>query len=120
MSLWEVLHTFVEGMASKMVVWYRKDFESIRDGADGKHTGHPELDTHFHVIKRAIETPNEVRQDKNYPDRKCYYAWFTGDNVYKNMHMKAVLGRTFWGKLTVVTAYFTAGLSPQEQTIWTK
>lgn len=119
MNPWRVAHNFTEGMDNEPVVWFEKDYVAARDGEDG-HTGHSEIETHLHVIKQAIENPNEVRQDKDYPKRKCYYSWFSGGRGFPNHHMKVVLESTWYGKIRVVTAYFTLDLDTREQTIWTK
>ena len=108
-------------MSGSKVYWYKEDYEDVLNGAKGNHTGaHPEIQTHFEVVKQAIENPNEIRQDRGYKDRKCYYAWFSGGKNYPNQHMKVVLKRTWRGTMIVVTAYFTASINSQEVTIWTK
>ena len=119
MNIWEVLHTFKEVMKGEKVLWFKKDFENVRDGINHS-SGHPEVETHIDVIKKAIENSDEVRIDRDNQKRKCYYAWFSGDRDYPNSHMKAVIEETWYGKLTVVTAYFTQRLVANEQTIWNK
>lgn len=114
-----MLYRFVEGMGKKPVVWYEHDYLSVKDGLNG-HTGHPEVESHLHIIKSAIENPNEVRQDVDCDSNKCYYSWFAGDHEYPNNHMKVVLGRNFFGKIVVVTAYFTSYFKKGEKTIWSK
>lgn len=91
----------------------------MRDGKKN-HTGHLEIETHFKTVREAIENPNEVRQDRNEDKRKCYYAWFSGDKDYSNQHMKVVLEHTWYGKIRVLTAYFTAFFPEGEETIWNK
>ena len=117
MSSFKVLYRYVELLAKETVKWFENDYNDLRDGKNG-HTQHPEVVTHEHVVKRAIESANQVNQDKSHKDRKCYYAWFAGDGVYKNQHMKAVVKRSFYGKLRVTTAYFTSRINPAEVELW--
>ena len=120
MSLREIFCTFIEGRSKREVVWYKSDYEAVKDGGNKQHTSHPEVGTHFEVIKKAIESPDEVKQDTAYSNRKCYYAWFSGDGTYQNQHMKVVLKERFYGKVIVITAYFTPRFKEGEKTIWSK
>ena len=101
------------------VVWFEEDYNAVRDGKKD-HTGHSEVVTHLEMVKQSIEIPDEVRQDKDYKNRKCYYAWFSGGLDYPMNHMKTVIERTWYGKLRVVTAYFTRYINGKEVTLWTK
>ena len=87
MLSWKILHTFKEGMKGDEVVWFEEDYNAVRDG-EKEHSGHPEVATHFEVVKQSVENPHEVRQDKDYKNRKCYYAWFSGGLDYPMNHMK--------------------------------
>ena len=116
MGIWDVFQKYVEGMNKDDVIWYQNDYDAVKNG--NKHHAHPEVVSHLGVIRKAIETPNEVRQDKDSSNKRCYYAWFSGDKTYPNNHMKVVIALTWYGKLKVVTAYFTNHLSSNEQTIW--
>lgn len=121
MSFRKVLYTFTEGWRSKKVVWFEGDYEAVKNGSGAHSGGHPEIATHFNIVKKAIENPDEVKQDKAKGDRKCYYAWFSGDRRYPNMHMKVVLKQSkLSGKMYVVTAYFTSGINSGETSLWTK
>ena len=121
MSLREIFYIFTEGRNKRKVVWFKSDYEIIRDGHGESHTAsHPEVETHFEVVKKAIEATDAVKQDTAYKNRKCYYTWFTGDGTYKNQHMKVVLKERFYGKLIVITAYFTPRFKEGEITIWNR
>ncbi len=115
MLSWKKRHTFTEGMEGREVVWFEEDYVAVRDGQKG-HTGHLEVETYFDVIIKAVEKPNEVRSGKK--DRNCYYAWFSGDGIYQNQHMKVVIEQTWYGVYKVVTAFFTPNFGAGEQTIW--
>jgi len=119
MLSWEILHRFTEGMHKESVVWFKEDFYAVLKGKKD-HNQHLEVESHFDIVKQAIEEPNEVRQDKDYSNRKCYYAWFSGGRDFPNQHMKVVLEHTWYGKIRVLTAYFTSGLNSGEKTIWSK
>lgn len=119
MLSWKVLHRFIEGMNQEPVVWFEEDYSAAKNG-EKHHSGHPEIGTHFDVIKEAIENPDEVRQDRNEDKRKCYYARFAGDKTYTNQYMKVVLEHTWYGKIRVLTAYFTAHFPLGEETIWSR
>ena len=114
----KILHRFKEGMNNAEVIWYEKDYLAVRNGIG--HTGSSEVESHFETVKRTIESPNEVKKDKDYADRLCYYAWFSGDIHYPNHHMKVVIKKTWRGKLIVVTAYFTSDFKTGEQDLWSK
>lgn len=119
MSSRKVLHTFVEGMLNKSVIWYEDDYTAVRDGKNG-HSGHVEIDTHFAIVRQAIETPDFVKQDRGYKNRKCYYLAFCGGRDFPNHHMKVVLVTNLFGRIKVLTAYFTDYFPQGETTIWTK
>ena len=119
MYSWKVAHSFKEGMSGDTVVWFQEDFEAVRDGKKG-HNAHPEVVSHLHIVKQTIEHPDEVRQDRGHTNRQCFYSRFSGDSVYKNQHMKVVIEQTWYGKLRVLTAYFTQNINSGEETIWTK
>jgi hypothetical protein len=109
-------------MAQAKVVWYEDNYLAVRDGTDGHHA-HKEVETHLHIVKQAIEDPNQVNKKVNKRGKgkgNCYYAWFSGGNAYPNHHMKAVVRKTIFGKLKVVTAYFTLSFSQGETMIWKK
>gem|GEM_PF-1455599 len=113
-----ILYRFTEGMNKKEVVWYERDYLAVRNGIG--HTGSPEVESHFETVRQAIENPNQVKRDKDYANRFCYYAWFSGDIHYPNHHMKVVIAKNWRGKLEVVTAYFTNTFKAGEQDVWSK
>ena len=114
----KTLHTFTEGADQKPVIWYESDYVAVREGLG--HTGSPEVESHFDAVKMTIEAPDQVRKDKNYPNRLCYYAIFPDDPYYPNHWMKVVLEQNRRGKLRVVTAYFTTEFKVGEEQIWKK
>jgi len=118
MKSWKILHTFIEGMAHAPVDWYEEDYVAVRDGQKG-HSGHLEIESQFAIVKKAIENPDFVNQDKGYKNRKCYYA-ASGSIDFPNQFMKVVIEHTWYGKIKVVTAYFTENFSNSEKNIWNK
>lgn len=117
----KIQYTFCEGMDGKEVIWYERDFLGVRHGVNHSQQ-HQEIETHFEIVKRAIEKPNQVMEDTENDKRKCYYAWFPGAKKYPNMHMKVVIEETFLAKIGlakpwVVTAYFTSHIK-ETKNIW--
>jgi hypothetical protein len=119
MTLWGVFKRYIEGMKKEDVIWYMDNYEALKNGSN-EHNCHPEVETHEHIVKQAVEDPNQVNQDKGGGDRLCYYAWYTGGKDYPNSHMKVVIKRTFLGNLKIVTAYFLTSFGKSEKVIWTK
>lgn len=113
-----ILYRFVEGMNQQEVVWYEKDYLAVRDGIG--HTGSPEVESHFETVRKAIESPDQVKKDRNYANRFCYYGRFSSDMHYPNHHMKVVIAKNWRGKLEVATAYFTNTFKAGEQDLWNK
>ena len=99
------------------MVWYKDNYEAVLSG-DGHHQ-HLEVQSHITVVKRAIENPDQINKGNR---GWYYYAWFAGDRNYPNAHMKVVIRRTLlgYGRLKIVTAYFTSSFGSSEETIWTK
>ncbi|MDB5239286.1 MAG: hypothetical protein JWO00_621 [Candidatus Parcubacteria bacterium] len=113
MTLSQILHSFTEGMKKRLVIWLKIGYEEVRDD-------HPEVETHFEVVKTAIEDPHFVKLDKDYGDRNNYYAPFSGGRDYPNHHMKVVIEKGWFGKLRVITAFFVDHFKTGETIIWTK
>lgn len=114
----EILHTFKDGRLGKKVIWYKEDYESVRDGGSNHSGAHPEVETNFKVVKQAIENPFLVRKDKDYKNRYCYYAYFPGMREYPNQHMKAILKQTLRGILIVVSAYVLVSIDDDQEVLW--
>jgi len=114
----KVYKVFIEGWKSRKTFLYKDNYEAMKNGTT--HTGFPEIDKYFHVIEKCIEEPNEVKQDSVKKNRKCYYSWFVGDNIYKkNMHMKVVMQERR-NTCEVITAFFTSNLKKEEATLWSQ
>ena len=118
MSLWKIAYIFKEGVAGRRVVWFQKDLESVRDGVG--HNAHPEVGSHIAVVRKAVEHPDDVREDVGHAKRRCYYTWFGGDTVYPSGYMKVVVKENWRGKLNVLTAYFMQSMKSSEKSIWKK
>jgi hypothetical protein len=102
-----IYHTFKEVIAQKSVLLYEDDYKDIRDGT-GNHTGaHPEIETDFDLVTRAIEDSDIVCQDRGNRSKRCYYCKYPGLGMHPNQHMKVIIKKRFSGKMEVVTAYFT-------------
>lgn len=115
----KVLYSYIEGMKGEKVIWYEDNYNDVKNGKNGHHQ-HPEVETHLNVVKQAIEHPNEVKRRQTDDSGLFYYAWYTGGKDYPNHHMKAVIRRTVFGRLKVVTAYFVLSFSQSEENIWSK
>ena len=115
-----IFATFQEGMNKNQILLYQSSYEDIVKGEH--HTGgHSEAQSHFHVVKQAIENPDQINQDADYKNRKCYYVKFPGDEVYGEQFMKVVIKeRRLLGRMVVVTAYFTSHIKTNETKIWSK
>lgn len=113
MTLSKVLHYFIEIMKKDRVVWYEKGYNEVK--AD-----HPEVETHFGVVKKAIEDSHFVKSDVDHAHRNNYYAPFSGGREYPNNHMKVVIEKGFFGKLRVITAYFVDHFKQDEVVVWSK
>ena len=111
----KVKDTFKDGKWGKKVILYEEDYKFIKNGKNHS-VAHPEIETHLHIVKKAIENPTEVRQDKNNINRKCFYFWFNGDNIYNNIYMKVVLvEHKYRARMYVINAYFENKVSSKEK-----
>src|SRR3990167_2409544 len=82
----KVKKVFTEKIQSAKVYLYEEDYINIRDGVSHS-VPHPEIETDFDKVEKAIENPNFVSEDPDYK-RKCYYLSFSGRgedwNIYYN------------------------------------
>lgn len=110
---------FREKLNGDRVVFYERDYLELRDGKKGKHNRHPELKSHFEFVKKAIENPLQVNEDKGGDGKLCYYTAIGLDKVYKGKYMKVVIGSNWYGKLQVVTVHVRSSYQQSgEKKIW--
>ena len=111
----KVKKVFTEKIQSAKVYLYEEDFINIRDGVSHS-VPHPEIETDFDKVEKAIENPNFVSEDPDYK-RKCYYLSFSGRGDYINQSMRVVVGRA-GERLIVINAYFVYRRRSNEKIIW--
>ena len=117
---WKIFRVFIEKLSKQKVYFYQRNYEALRDGT-GKHSiKHPEVATHIHIIQKALEDPFQVNQDKSEKKHRCYYATFEADPVYHGKFMKVVVGRDFYGRLELITAYARSSIQANELKLWPK
>jgi hypothetical protein len=117
----KVLHTFHDVLTGGHIVWYQDSYSRYILGT-GHSTARPDIGEYIDVIRQAVENPSNITEDRDYPDRTCYYLWFTGNKDYPTSpHMKVVVGKSLlWGK-EIITCYFTAYAGSREKQIpWIK
>lgn len=119
MLSWKIFKYYKEILENDDVVWFLEDYEALRDGKKGHHK-HPEVASHLYIIQKAIENPDIVNHDKDYPKRKCYYSKFDGDGVYPSGYMKVVIEQTWYGKIKILTAHFRSSIGNGEEKIYDK
>jgi len=109
----KILYTFID-IDGKKIVWYKDVYEAILKD-------HPEVNTHFDKIKKAITGPHQINQDVNYKNRRCYYLLFSGTDQYINKSMKVVVSyNRLSRRYKILTAYFVDRIKKGEKIIWTK
>lgn len=107
MGFWKqrrIHKTFIEKVYGEKVVLYEDRYLELRDGSN-RHTNHPEIESHLHILERALIDPIRVNDDKDGNGKMCYYADFGDDPMYKGKYMKVVVGRNKHGILEVITAH---------------
>ena len=119
MKSWVIFKRFKEGLNKNEVVWFLEDYEAVRDGQKG-HNQHPEVNSHIDIIQKALEEPDIVNFDKDYPKRRCYYSKFKDDGLYPSGYMKVVTQHMWYGKIRVVTAHFRYSVGKGEKKIYEK
>lgn len=117
---WKVHAKYKEPLDNREVVLYESDYEIIRNGTPPHSQAHIEIETHAHVVRKAVENPDCVKADSDNKKRKVYYSWYSGGREYPGHHMKVVIDTTWYGTLMIVTAYFTDSFKDGEVTIWDK
>lgn len=107
---------FKDALDSVTVLLHRGDYIAIRDGT--RHSQpHPEIETHFALVRAAIEAPYRINSDRVRPNTDCYYAVFSGDQLYPAGYMKVVVRKAYYAKV-VITAYFVSQISMAETRVW--
>jgi len=107
----EKIHArFKDGWTSKELIWYKTGYDEVKNT-------HPEVETHFAMIRETIENPQRIKQDADYDNRLCYYTLYAEKDAYKGQYMKVVIQKSIWGP-RVVTAYFTINLKEGEELKW--
>ena len=110
---------FREKVNGAPVVLTNSALQRICEGI-GHSEARPDMEEYIPIIRQAIENPTFVKQSVKAKKRFCYYICFVGDFSHKNMHMKVVLEGKWYGKLNVVTAFFTPDINSKEKDIWSK
>lgn len=119
MLSWDIFKRYKEKLENNDVVWFLEDYEAVKDGKK-RHNKHPEVTAHLDIIQKAIENPDIVNLDKDYPKRKCYYSKFDGNKVYPRGYMKVVTEQTWYGKIKILTAHFRPSIGKGEKNIYDK
>ena len=84
-----IKETYLEKCYERQVYLFIDDYKDIRDNHS---VPHPEIETHAEIVRRAIEDPAQVNQDKESARKLCYYATFDdSDPTYAGLYMKVVL-----------------------------
>jgi len=109
---------FTEKTENLVVVLYTGAYEDIVNGKN--HHQHKEVETHLDLVKKAIEDPDIVLQDSDYKNRRHYFVYFVGDEVYGEAYMKVVVEIPRFMSANVVTAYFLKNIKISEKPIWKK
>ena len=110
---------YTEPVENTAVILTQESLDAIITGF-GHSEPRPHIEKYLPTIKIAIEQPMFVKQSIGRSNRHCHYACYVGDYAHRNQHMKVVLEKKWYGKMEVVTAFFTPDINSKEKEIWRK